>query len=173
MATAKYCPYFARVEEAHSELGDARPLASHGASHRVRSCTKSPELPSVAIGSVGMPPTPFGSCQRCWGHGWGVGGGGLKTRSSKSKRSARSYGCNALRERHAADLALRLAREANAGPRTYVWGLDVESDPAHARLVDRLVSASSARAPPCAGLRYHSCAHLKSAQVLTLRTVCA
>ena len=50
---------------------------------------------------------------------------------------------------------------------------DVESDPAHARLVDRLVSASSARAPPCAGLRYHSCAHLKSAQVLTLRTVCA
>ena len=50
---------------------------------------------------------------------------------------------------------------------------DVESDPAHARLVDRLVSASSARAPPCAGLRYHSCAHLKSAQVLTIRTVCA
>jgi hypothetical protein len=45
---------------------------------------------------------------------------------------------------------------------------DVESDPAHARLVDRLVSASSARAPPCAGLRYHSCAH-----VLTIRTVCA
>ena len=42
-----------RRGEAHSELGDARPLASHGASHRVRSC-KSPELPSVAIGSVGM-----------------------------------------------------------------------------------------------------------------------
>ena len=64
VATAKYCPYFARVGEAHSELGDTRPLASHGASHRVRSCTKSPELPSVAIGSVGMPPTPFGGCQR-------------------------------------------------------------------------------------------------------------
>lgn len=60
----KTLPRFARVGEAHSELGDARPLASHGASHRVRSCTKSPELPSVAIGSVGMPPTPFGSCQR-------------------------------------------------------------------------------------------------------------
>ena len=60
----RFCKGGGRRGEAHSELGDARPLAPHGASHCVRSCTKSPELPSVAIGSVGMPPTPFGGCQR-------------------------------------------------------------------------------------------------------------
>ena len=69
-----------------SETRQPEPLASHALLHGVGSCTNRPELPPVAYEIDALLPAHLGGCQRRWG----VGSGGLETRSGERKSFAQS-----------------------------------------------------------------------------------